>query len=82
MRTESRQSAGGRILAYALAVLVLPAIPFYLLAYRLLGESCSYHWPETDVRPARRLSENQMIFVRIFPALLLVVAFVVLSVLL
>lgn len=79
MRTESRQSAKTKMLHYAVAAFVLPVIPLYILAYKLLGKGCHYHWPAADVKPTEPLSENQYLFIRLFPALVVIIAFVVLS---
>lgn len=56
-----------------ISIPVLPVIGLYLLAYRLLGISATYHLGEFDVRPLQPVTRNQFRFSRIFPA---IVAFV------
>jgi hypothetical protein len=65
------------MLHYVAAAFALPIIPLYILAFRLLGKECTYHWPATDVRPTESISENQYLFIRAFPMLVFLAAFVI-----
>jgi len=71
MRTsESSKEIWGKVVRYAVSIYALPIIPFYMLAYRLMGKRCTYRWGEADVRPVDHLTENQYLFTRLFPALI------------
>ena len=50
------------------SIFVLPAIGLYLVAYRLLGKRCTYHWGNFDVTPLEPITKNEYLFTRLFPA--------------
>lgn len=48
----------------------LPVLGLYLLAYRLLGKRCTYHWGNFEVTPLEPISRKEYLFMRLFPGLI------------
>jgi hypothetical protein len=53
-------------------IFTLPAVPFWLIGYRLVGIKATYTWPNFDVTPGAEVTESQYLISRLFPFAVLV----------
>ena len=81
MKTSASSKSGWSWLVHqAVGLLVLPVIPLYMLAYRLMGKPYVYHWGEAEVTPVGgRLTKNEYLFYRAFPLLVVLAGYALLA---